>query len=241
MDYFIDMHCHCLPGVDDGAKSMEESLQMLSRAYEDGIRGVIATPHYHHHRGHAPFEVILQKVQLLQEAVKETCPELKIYAGNELYYTSGLPELIAEGCVGTMAGSAYVLVEFSPDTEYAELRNGLINVQSQGVWPILAHVERYHCLVKKPSLATELAQMGIYLQVNAGGVLGHYGRKEKKLVKKMFAEGNISFVATDAHDTTNRVQVLSEAAAYVTKKFGHETTKRCFFQNQQAVIEHKII
>jgi len=241
MEYFMDMHCHCLPGIDDGAKTMEESLQMLTQAYADGIRTVIATPHYHHRRGHAAKEVILQKVQQVQEAIRETCPDLKLYAGNELYYSSSLPEHIANEEVCTMAGSRYVLIEFSPEAEYKDMRNALINIQSQGVWPIVAHIERYLCLVKKPALAAELADMGIYLQVNADGVLGNYGRKEKSLIKKMFAKGCISFVATDAHDTERRKQVLSEAAAYVAKKFGEEVAEACFSKNPQAVVNNSII
>lgn len=241
MEYFMDMHCHCLPGVDDGAKTMEESVQMLTQAYADGIRTVIATPHYHHRRGHAPKEVILYKVQEVQEAIRETCPELKIYAGNELHYSSSLPERIADEEVCTMAGSRYVLVEFAPETEYAEMRNALRKIQTQGVWPIVAHVERYLCLVKKPALAMELADMEVYLQVNADGVLGNYGRKEKSLIKKLFAKDYISFVATDAHDTENRVQKLSGAAAYITKKFGEDVAQRCLFTNPQKVINNSII
>ena len=241
MGIYMDMHCHCLPGVDDGAENLEESLEMLRHAYADGIRAVIATPHYHHRRGHAPKEVILEKVQQVQEAIKETCPDMVIYPGNELYYSSSLPELIAEEKICTLAGSRYVLVEFSPDKEYAEMRNALMNVQAQGVWPILAHIERYFCLVKKPALAKELADMGVYLQVNAGGVLGRYGRKEKSLIKKMFASGCISFVATDAHDTENRKQELSECADYVRKKFGQDVVDACFLENPQAVAKNNII
>lgn len=241
MEFFMDMHCHCLPGIDDGARNMDESLQMLKQAYADGIRGVIATPHYHHRRGHAPKEVILEKVKEVQEAIRESCPGMQLYEGNELYYSNSLAEAIAEEKVCTMAGSRYVLIEFSPETDYAEMRNALRNIQTQGVWPILAHIERYFCLVKKPALAAELADMGIYLQVNAGGVLGHYGRKEKRLIKKMFATGNISFVATDAHDTERRKQELSEAAAYVEKKFGRATMRTCFYDNPQAIINHKIL
>ena len=241
MGNFMDMHCHCLPGIDDGAKNMDESLQMLKHAYADGIRGVIATPHFHHRRGHAPKEVILEKVKEVQEAIREFCPDMTIYPGNELYYSNSLPEIIADEKICTMAGSRYVLIEFSPDTEYAEMRNALLNIQTQGVWPILAHIERYFCLVKKPELAAELADMGIYLQVNAGGVLGHYGRKEKHLIKKMFSKGKISFVATDAHDTERRKQELSEAAEYVRKKFGEATMEACFFKNPQTVIKNIII
>ncbi len=241
MEYYMDMHCHCLPGIDDGAENMEESLKMLQQAYEDGIRGVIATPHYHHRRGHASKEVILAKVAEVQEAIKECCPDMKIYPGNELGYSSRLVEKIEENSICTMAESKYVLIEFSPETEYAEMRNALMEIQTLGVWPILAHIERYYCLVKKPALALELADMGIYLQVNAGGVLGKYGWKEKTLIKKMFKVGRISFVATDAHDTESRKQQLSECAAYVKKKYGEEAVKACFFDNQQSVIKNKII
>lgn len=241
MEHFMDMHCHCLPGIDDGAKNMDESLQMLKQAYADGIRGVIATPHYHHRRGHAPKEVILEKVKQVQEAIKESCPDMTIYPGNELHYSSSLPERIADEEVCTMAGSRYVLIEFSPEVEYKDMRNALRRVQTQGVWPILAHIERYFCLVKKPELAIELADMEVYLQVNADGVLGNYGRKEKSMIKKLFAKGYIDFVATDAHDTERRVQKLSEAAAYITKKFGEEAAERCFCTNPQKVVNNSII
>lgn len=241
MNYYTDIHCHVLPGIDDGAKNMEESLQMLKEAYADGIRCVIATPHYHHHRGRASRETILEKVRQVQEAVRECCPELVVYSGNELFYDNSLLDAIAEEKVCSMAQSKYILIEFSPETEYVQMRNALRSIQTQGVWPILAHIERYLCLVKKPALAAELADMGIYLQANAGGVLGRYGRKEKKLIKKMFAMGYVSFVATDAHDTEKRKQELSEAAAYVEKKFGHETMEDCFWNNPQAIITHQII
>ena len=241
MGYFIDMHCHCLPGIDDGAATMEESVRMLQTAYADGIRKVIATPHFHHRRGNVPKEVVLRKVAEVKQAIKESCPELELYPGNELYYSSRLPELLAENQVCTLADSRYVLVEFSQEKEFSELRKALLNVQSQGVWPILAHIERYLCLVKKPALAEELAEMGIYFQVNADGVLGNYGRKEKKLIKKMFSYDLISFVASDAHDTEHRKQQLSEAAAYVGKKFGEDVVEKCFRLNQQMVIENKII
>lgn len=241
MGYFIDMHCHCLPGIDDGAATMEESLQMLQTAYADGIRKVIVTPHFHHRRGHVPKEVIIQKLAELQDAVRGSCPDMELYPGNELYYSSKLPELLAEEQVCTLASSKYVLIEFSPEKEFAEMRNALVNVQSQGVWPILAHIERYLCLVNKPQLAEELAEMGVYLQVNADGVLGNYGRKEKKLIKKMFSYDLISFVASDAHDTEHRKQELSAAAEYVRKKYGDDVAEKCFCRNQQMVIDNKII
>lgn len=239
--YFVDMHCHCLPGLDDGAHTMEESIKMLKTAYEDGIRTVIATPHFHHRRGNASKNEILESVVRVQEEIQKSCPDMKIFAGNEIYYSSSVPERISKGELCTLADSKYVLIEFSPEKEYSEMRRAVNAVQAEGVWPVIAHVERYECLVKNPALASELAEMGAYLQVNAAGILGKYGRKEKRMIKKLFSAGDITFVATDAHDTVHRRQELSEAAAYVRKKYGEAVEEACFSKNAQMVVKNIII
>ena len=222
---FVDMHCHCLPGLDDGAHTMEESVQMLTTAYKDGIRTVIATPHFHHRRGNATKEQILEATERVQEEIQKLYPDMKVYSGNEIYFSSSVPDRIANGELCTLADSKYVLIEFSPEKDYSDIRKAIQAVQAEGVWPIIAHVERYECLVKNPVLATELVEMGAYLQVNAAGILGKYGRKEKRMIKKLFSSGDISFVSTDAHDTEHRRQELSEAAAYVQKKYGEKVVR----------------
>lgn len=241
MEGFIDIHCHCLAEVDDGAKTMKDSLEMLSQAYEDGIRSVIVTPHVHYRRGQVGKDVIEQKLEQLKEVVKEVLPELSLYAGNELYYSSQVMELLRKGEVCTMADSKYVLVEFSPEVEYLVLRNAVLELQSMGLWPIIAHVERYFCCLKHPKQAIELAQMGAYLQVNVGSLLGRHGFRMKQFVKKLCAMGYVSFVATDAHDTVHRTLELSKGAAYIKKKFGEAKMEQYFIEHPQAILEKKRI
>lgn len=241
MDGFIDIHCHCLPGVDDGAADIEESLRMIVSAYEDGIREIICTPHFHYRRGHVCKEELEKVFRELCERVWQECPGIQMHLGNELYYDNDLCERLAKKEVCTLAGTDYVLVEFSPQTGHEVIYHAMRELIQEGYNPVLAHVERYDCYVKKPVLAKELAEMGVYLQVNAGAVLGDAGRKTAGFIKKLFRAGLVHFVATDAHDTETRMPQLARCAAYVNKKYGRETAVRCFSENQQAVISGKIV
>lgn len=118
MGTWMDMHCHCLLGVDDGANDMEECIAMLSQAYEDGIRHIIMTTHFHHRRGNVKKDRILAVLEEVKQTVAPLFPKLQLYAGNKLYYSSHLVELLEKQEVHTMADSKYVLVEFSPKTDY---------------------------------------------------------------------------------------------------------------------------
>ncbi len=241
METWIDIHCHCLPGVDDGANDMETCIAMLSQAYEDGIRHIIVTPHFHYRRGNVKKDHILEVLEEVKQTVKPLFPDLELYAGNELYYSSHLVEVLEKDEVNTMADSKYVLIEFSPETDYVTIRNAMLQLQTFGYWPILAHVERYFCLIKKPDLAIELAHMGVYLQVNAGSIVGKYGWNIKRCLKKLFLGGYVSFVATDAHDTKHRTQELSACAAVLEKKWGTGMVEQWLWNNPQAILKKERI
>ena len=241
MENWMDIHCHCLPGVDDGAKDIEQCIAMLTQAYEDGIRQIIMTPHFHHRRGNIKKDRILEVLEEVKQTVKPLFPDLELYAGNELYYSSQLVELLENDQVHTMAGSKYVLIEFSPETDYVTIRNAMLQLQTFGYWPILAHVERYFCFIKKPDLAIELAQMGVYLQVNAGSIVAKYNWNVKRFLKKLWLGEHISFVATDAHDTKQRKQQLSACANWMTKKWGTAMVEQCLWNNPQAILKKERI
>lgn len=236
MDGYIDMHNHSLFGVDDGAGSMEESLAMLRMAYEDGVRAVILTPHAHYRRGRATPEEIREKVALLQDAVAADCPGLRLYPGNELYYDSEMPEKLENREVCRLADSDYCLVEFSPGVGFSEMKKAFREVLGTGVFPILAHVERYECLYEDKERVPELWEMGVFFQANASGVLGQHASREKKFLKRLLQKGYVQFIATDAHDTEGRTPLLSECAAYVRKKFGELTAQECFLDNPGKIL-----
>jgi len=239
MEGYIDVHNHGLFGVDDGAGSLEESLAMLRMAYEDGVRAVVFTPHAHYRRGHAAPQVIYERVEILREQVKDMYPELRLFAGNELYFDSEMPEKIENNQVCRLADSKYVLVEFSPAVEFSEMKRAFREILSVGVMPVLAHVERYECLYEDKDMVPELWEMGVYFQANASGVLGHHGGREKKFLKRLLKAGYIQVIATDAHDTEGRCPELSECAAYVRKKFGEDTVRTCFTDNPEKILKNQ--
>ncbi len=241
MKEYIDIHCHCLPGVDDGPERMEESLRMLVTAYRDGIRSIVATPHYYPGQNNASPEQIREKLWQLKTEAAAVCPKLSLYLGNELYYNSGLPELLAGKEAFTMADSSYVLMEFAPEVDYTELRNGLYSMQTQGFWPILAHVERYQQLLEDMERARELIEMGVYLQANASSILGRHGRREKRFLRRLLEEERLHFVATDAHDLSGRPPVLSKCAVYLEKKYGERLTERLLHENPRKMMNNELL
>jgi protein-tyrosine phosphatase len=241
MDGYIDMHCHILPGVDDGAENMAETLKMLEIAYKSGTRSMIATPHYHPVRGHAKAERILEALEKTREAAKERFPGLKLYPGQEMYYSHDALDALRRKELLTLGGGAYVLVEFSPGTEVRKIKESLSSLVMTGHRPILAHVERYAHLVEDLDSVEELADAGIYLQVNSQSLTGNPGWKRKRFIKALLKEDLVSFIGSDAHDSRRRTPCLDACAQYITKKFGKEMAQRIFCENPGKVIEDKSI
>ena len=131
----------------------------------------------------------------------------------------------------------YVLLEFSPSDTYAYIRQSLQQIQLSGYYVILAHVERYHCITEDIELARQLADMGIYLQINAGSITGDGSRKIKKFVRALLDQDLVYCVGTDAHNTTNRAPHMRKAADYVCKKYGEEYMRRIFFSNAKEMLK----
>lgn len=241
MEGYIDIHNHSMSGVDDGARTLEESLALLEMAYTDGIRGVILTPHAHYRRGSATPEEVRAGVQLLQEKVRARHSDLWLYPGNELYYDSEMPDKIEYGEVCRLADTNYVLVEFFAAETFLNMRKAFHEILCLGVLPVLAHVERYQCLYKKKEWIRELLEMGVYFQANAAGVLGENGNAEKKFLKQLLQKGYLHLIATDAHDTKERVPALDACASYVKKRYGERAAEAIFFENPYKLLQNEMI
>ncbi|MGN1191868.1 MAG: CpsB/CapC family capsule biosynthesis tyrosine phosphatase [Dorea sp.] len=237
MEGYIDMHCHILPGVDDGAADVQEMMKMLKIAYSEGIRCIIATPHYHPKRGKESPEILRKQAVLLRDAAHEIDEKFRIYLGTEIYFGQDVAGKLKAKEILTMNRRNYVLLEFSPSDTYAYIRQSLQQIQLSGYYVILAHVERYHCITEDIELARQLADMGIYLQINAGSITGDGSRKIKKFVKALLDQDLVYCVGTDAHNTTNRAPHMRKAADYVCKKYGEEYMRRIFFSNAKEMLK----
>ena len=241
LDHFIDMHCHVLPGIDDGADDINISKAMLCRAYDDGIRQVIVTPHNKAHRHSAGKETIEGLTRELQNWLNQEGISITLYTGNEILYRHGIGDLLDRDEVCSLADSFYVLVEFNPGDAYAYIKNGIQEIVMEGKTPIIAHIERYDALAKHDDRIEELLDMGAYMQVNAKTVEGKAGFFAKQRVLGWIKKGFISFVASDGHNLDDRPQLLRNSASIVEKKFGPEVAERLYWANQICVIEGKRI
>ena len=236
-----DIHIHIIPGVDDGARNEESVEKMLDIAYTDGIRRMICTPHFH--GGYvqtSPDEVVkgLDKVKAIANA---KYPDMEFYAGNEIYYFENMTEWLDAGKLLTMAGSDYVLVEFSPAVTLREIDSAVRHVLQAGYRPILAHINRYVQLVGNINHVYELIDNGAYIQINTEAIRGDMGFKVKQFTKKLLKTGSVHFIASDAHSSRRRRPELSEEVRYIEKKYGAETMLRIFDENPRKVINNEII
>lgn len=237
MKGYIDMHCHILPGVDDGAKNIDEMKAMLRIAYDEGIRCIIATPHHHPRRGRENPDVLRKQAVILRDAAHEIDEKFRVYLGTEIYFGQDIVDKLKEKQILTMNRRNYVLVEFSPSDTYTYIRQGLQQIQLAGYEAILAHVERYNCITDDIELARELYDMGIRLQVNASSITGGSGRKIKKFIKSLMEEELVFCVGTDAHSKNHRAPRMRKAAEYVQKKYGEEYMRRIFFGNAMQMLK----
>ncbi len=236
-DKYIDIHCHILPGVDDGSKDMAMSLQMARGAAENNIGAIIVTPHYDGaHRCVSP-DGIFRRVEELQHACDEEGIDLRFYPGNELLYDSSLPEKLTRGEVLTMADSSYCLVEFFPTEDYRYIYNGLRSLVYEGFRPILAHCERYVCLLKDTKRVEEIVDQGVLLQCNAASVERKLFQSVPKFVNSLLYRGLVSFIATDAHRAAGgRAPDLLKAASLLNKKYDKSYVRRLLCDNALALI-----
>ena len=242
----IDMHSHILPGVDDGAKTFEEAVNMLKLSYNDGVRKIICTPHYHIGRVIADREKCLEGITKLKEVIDEAKVELELYLGNEIYYHTESVEDVASGEIMSLAGSSYILFEFVPGVDISVIHKAVNDAFMEGYTPIIAHFERYGCLVNKPDRCKELKEMGALLQVNASSVIGKSGfadneRKLKKFIKGLMKKQLISFVASDAHGDSHRIPEFRKCYKYVVRKFGKAYAQKIFYDNQEKILSDQVI
>lgn len=232
----FDIHCHILPGLDDGAKSRKMMEQMLEAAYESGTRRIIATSHYNPKIFPYTSSIYKDRLVLAQNTAKSIAPDFKIYSGNEIFYTSASIEALQSQEALTLANSNYVLVEFAPGQDHREISKAVDNLGRAGFWPIIAHIERYEAVASSPEYVRGLIDRGAYIQVNASHLLGSMGRRTKHYIHRLIQKDAVHFVASDGHDIRRRPMILDRCARYISKKYGVDAGKRLMMDYPNKII-----
>lgn len=230
---YVDIHSHILPGMDDGSRSIEQTLRMLEIAVSQGISVMIATPHNMPGKGCPSERTVRERTAELQKIIKKEGIPIQLFVGTEYYYREEVPELLEDGRGIPLANSECVLVEFEPFAERNYIRNALRDIWSLGYRPVLAHVERYVRLMEKISVLDELRKMGVLMQVNAASVIGDNGWQTKNDVKNMLKNQLVDFVATDAHSDGRRAPYMEKCASVLYRKYGEEYADALLFGNAE--------
>ena len=238
---YIDIHNHCLPKVDDGARSLEESLTMVKQYRQNQIEEIIVTPHFHYRRGQTSAERILEETLRFTEVLQHQGINFRVHTGNEIYYSHDVPDLLSQGKVLTLAGSSYALIEFSPGEQFRKVREGLYEIVISGFYPILAHAERIQVFHEDISRLYELTELGAYIQMNITDVKSEADFRMRRFVKTAIENELVHFLATDAHGSTKRTPQVDKDMAYIRRKFGEAFLKRVMYDNPRKIIENKTI
>jgi protein-tyrosine phosphatase len=231
-----DVHCHMLPGLDDGAADVEMSMALLQEAYREGIRTMICTPHVRDPWLDVTVEQVDAVFEGMRQAAAGVYPDLELFLGSEVYLTGGIFE---EGRdrFRRMNQTDYLLVEFSPTVHFSEMQYCISRLLNEGYLPVIAHVERYGCLWKEQEHLWRLKDMGAYLQMNAHTMTGTGDKRQKKILDRMLLDEVIDFAATDAHDVKVRPPKMQEAYRYVHGLCGETYATRIFWENARKMID----
>lgn len=223
----IDLHCHILPGIDDGAKTIEDSLDMARKAVSQGITHVLATPHYRNGRWDNEKEDIMRYVDALQTELDIRDIPLKLFPGQEVRITGELLEDIATNKVQFVdEDNQYLLVEF-PTVSIPQFTEQLFfELQKRGIIPIIVHPERNHTILTNPNELLGLVEKGALAQVTAGSYVGEFGKRIQKLSHQLIQANLVHFIASDAHNIHSRDFYMDEAYQKLEKEFGKQKVKQ---------------
>lgn len=234
----VDIHCHILPGVDDGSRSWEMTTEMCRVAVRDGITHIVATPHCN-----GEFEYDRDRyTEMLARLHEAGNGKLKFSLGCDFHFSyDNIQDALAHPRRYTIGESQYLLVEFSDYGIPAGVHQNLLSLSSGGMVPIITHPERNPILLRKPEMVLEFAEQGCLVQVTANSFTGFWGNHAQHMAEWLLKCEAVHVVASDAHDFARRKPVLSEARAKIAELSGREVADALVRHNPAAIVEDKIL
>ncbi|AMC94060.1 hypothetical protein AOC36_08680 [Erysipelothrix larvae] len=232
----IDIHTHILFGIDDGAKTLEDSLALIDMQLEQGVHTIVLTPHYNPLKQDldAFIELRDKNCQILKQAILETHRDITILKGAEVLYSSKLFEMNLEDLV--IENTDYILIEFSPRTLPSNLMNQISELIGMGYIPIIAHMERYPYFKDNLDLPIDLMKCGVLMQVNASSFID---QSQSSFIHACMRHGWIHCIASDVHSIDKRPSNMIKAKQAIKEK--HPKLWNTWMVNVKQVLENEII
>ncbi len=231
-----DMHCHILPGVDDGADSMETALSMIKEEIKEGVTDIILTPHYISNQTDG--KLIQERFRELEYEIRTNEYPIRIHLGNEILFDAHTISALKDGKALTLAGSSYVLIEFETGISYQKMKSDFQELQMAGYRPILAHLERFSCLRDREDRIEELIHQGILMQANSGSFLKD---KTSRFLTSLAEAEMIHFIGTDSHSMNWRPPRMKKTVSYLRNQLEEDILKKLFSDNGYKLLNNQFI
>ena len=220
----IDLHCHVLPGLDDGSRSAEESLAMARLALQDGIRTIVATPHALDGVYNVPLAEITEGVAAFQELLSAKGLELKICVGADVHLSPGMADQIKRGALGTINDTGrYFLLELPPQTIPSGIKEEIFGLKMAGITPIITHPERHPAIMRDMNLLYDFIAMGALSQITAMSLTGEFGGGVQRCSQELLKHRLVHVMASDAHSADSRPPLLSRAVNEAAELTGSDS------------------
>ncbi len=233
----VDIHLHILPGVDDGPRTLDESLRLAEELVSQGVRKAAATPHWGRLSRYSSLEEIKEGFLRVKESLEKAGIPLELCLGFEIFLNlETLEDIKKLGRQLGLSQTSYFLVEFPFQFIYPNWDYLLSSIKDMGLRPIIAHPERYSYILTRPSILEEMVSMGALAQVNAESLVGVYGKEIKRFSRNCIKDGLCHLVASDAHGLSGRPPYISEAKGELEGILGEEELREIFEERPAAVL-----
>ena len=230
-----DLHTHVLPGVDDGAPTMEYALQMLHNAVASDVELLAVTPHYNNPycSGNDLDQGLEARFLKLQQAAKEI--PVRMVLGAEVWVNDQLLACLAQGKVPTINGGRYLLTEFPADSPAELFAEALHQIREFGYIPLVAHPERYAAVCKTPQLVMQWLDIGCHLQLTGGSILGEYGKTVQNAATFLLREDLVACIASDAHGLHTRSNFLMDVYDHLCVRYSKQYAGCMLYENPMRI------
>lgn len=235
----LDLHCHMLPGIDDGATDLAMALEMARMAHADGIRTVACTPHIYPGMYENTAPGIRNAIAALQSELDQAGIGLRLVEGADVHLDPSLVEGIRSDRVPTIAGSRYLLLEPPHHVSPPRFEDSVFDLVLAGYVPVITHPERLSWIEHDYDVFCRLADRGVFMQITAGALTGRFGRRPRYWAERFLSEGRTHLLATDAHHPRRRPPLMAEAREAAAAILGEEEATHLVETRPRGIVEDR--
>lgn len=234
----VDIHAHILPGLDDGARTMEEALEMAYIAYQSGVEIIVATSHFLPSYFDYSRKLYEKQLTSFQQALDENIIPVMILPGMELFGFDDLIDVLLEGEVNTINHTPFVLVEFDFEDDIDRVNQVLYRLKQGKYEPVIAHPERYIFVQEDYSILEDWVNEGYLLQMNQGSIFGDFGRNAKRVADFMIANELVYVIGSDAHGLGRRNTNMGHIYSYLCDNYSISYANQILYDNSRKIVNY---